>query len=326
MADPVRFELELLGDSHLRRYRRMRPEVEAMPWDTLRPELYPPDVLLAARKAWTTAAFQEYRTGTACTEALHLLLEARAPLDLIALATRFPLDEMVHVELCARMAMALGGATEIIYEPGTLAPRPDPEQPLLVQAAELVTVLFCVGEALSIPLLRGTWHAARHPAGQGHPRAHRAGRGGARHVRLRVPRLGPRRAGRRRARPPRAGRGPRDRQRAGELARPPAPPAVRQRRPRAGLDADRRLPRARHPLAPPAGHGAAGRSWNTAGASGSVWGEAPVGHVSVSRGSDASGGPPRASGATACHTAANTTCCAPAAARASAGSEATNAA
>lgn len=163
MADPVRFELELLGDSHLRRYRRMRPEVEAMPWDTLRPELYPPDVLLAARKAWTTAAFQEYRTGTACTEALHLLLEARAPLDLIALATRFPLDEMVHVELCARMAMALGGATEIIYEPGTLAPRPDPEQPLLVQAAELVTVLFCVGEALSIPLLRGTWHAARHP-------------------------------------------------------------------------------------------------------------------------------------------------------------------
>jgi hypothetical protein len=27
----------------------------------------------------------------------------------------------------------------------------------------MVVRFFCVGEALSIPLLRGTWHAARHP-------------------------------------------------------------------------------------------------------------------------------------------------------------------
>src|SRR5690606_34492235 len=27
----------------------------------------------------------------------------------------------------------------------------------------LVVRFFCVGEALSIPMLRGTWHAARHP-------------------------------------------------------------------------------------------------------------------------------------------------------------------
>ena len=27
----------------------------------------------------------------------------------------------------------------------------------------MIARFFCVGEALSIPLLRGTWHAARHP-------------------------------------------------------------------------------------------------------------------------------------------------------------------
>ena len=48
---------------------------------------------------------------------LRALIEARAPLDLIALASRFPLDEMVHVELCARMAMELGGGTEILHDP-----------------------------------------------------------------------------------------------------------------------------------------------------------------------------------------------------------------
>lgn len=33
----------------------------------------------------------------------------------------------------------------------------------LLQCAELMVRFFCVGEALSIPLLRGTWKAARHP-------------------------------------------------------------------------------------------------------------------------------------------------------------------
>ena len=88
---------------------------------------------------------------------------ARAPLDLIALAARFPLDELVHVELCARMAMELGGGTEIVHDPLAMVLDAAPGQSALMRAAELVVRFFCVGEALSIPLLRGTWHAARHP-------------------------------------------------------------------------------------------------------------------------------------------------------------------
>lgn len=157
------FELEMLGGPIERRYRKMRPEVEAMPWGTLDVSRTDEADLIAARRAWTGAAFQEHRTGVACAATLRALIEARVPLDLIALATRFPLDEMVHVELCARMAMELGGGTEIVHDPDALVLDADPSLPPLVRAGELVVRFFCVGEALSIPLLRGTWHAARHP-------------------------------------------------------------------------------------------------------------------------------------------------------------------
>lgn len=162
MATPELFELEMLGGPMERRYRRARPEVEAMPWGTLDASDYPENLVYAARKSWTRAAFQEYRTGTACALTVKALYEARAPLDLIALATRFPLDELVHVELTSRMAMELGGAIPIYMDPDNMIVRPIAESPVL-RCADLVTRFFCVGEALSIPMLRGTWKASVHP-------------------------------------------------------------------------------------------------------------------------------------------------------------------
>src|SRR6188474_154791 len=96
------FELSMLGGAVERRYRRLRPEIEQLPWGTLDATKYSSSVLAIARSTWTEAAFQEHRTGAACAATLKALIAARAPLDLIALARRFPLDEMVHVELCAR--------------------------------------------------------------------------------------------------------------------------------------------------------------------------------------------------------------------------------
>lgn len=157
------FELELFGDGIERRYRKMRPEIDAMPWGTLDPSKYPQHLVIAARKSWTGAAFQEHRTGIACAATLRALFEARAPLDLIALATRFPLDELVHVEMCARLAMELGGGTEIRHDPDELIADPSEDLSPLMRASQLVVQNFCVGEALSIPMLRGTWHASTHP-------------------------------------------------------------------------------------------------------------------------------------------------------------------
>ena len=47
------FELELLGGATESRYRRARPEVEAMPWGTLDLSLYSNDAILRARKTIT---------------------------------------------------------------------------------------------------------------------------------------------------------------------------------------------------------------------------------------------------------------------------------
>jgi len=157
------FELELYGDNVERRYRRMRPEVEAMPWGTFDTTALPEAAVTMARKQWTSAAFQEHRTAVACAAALRALLECRAPLDLIAMASRFPLDELVHVELTARMAMELGGGTEIQFEPEHMIIDAEPGLPPLLRAADMIARFFCVGEAVSIPLLRAAWHAARHP-------------------------------------------------------------------------------------------------------------------------------------------------------------------
>jgi len=151
------FELELFGGAMERRYRKARPEVEAMPWGTLDASGFPDSLVTAARKSWTRAAFQEHRTGCACALTVKALIEARAPLDLIALATRFPLDEVVHVELCSRMAMELGGATPIVHDPDKLVVEPQNHLDPVVRCADLVVRFFCVGEALSIPMLRGTW-------------------------------------------------------------------------------------------------------------------------------------------------------------------------
>jgi hypothetical protein len=165
--DPERalelFELEMLGGPMERRFRKARPEVEAMPWGTIDVGNVPASVCAAARASWTTAAFQEHRTAAACAGTLRALVEARAPLDLIAGFARFPMDELVHVELCARMAMELGGAVELWHEPWALAADADQSLPPLLRACELVVRNFCVGEALSIPLLHGAWVRATHP-------------------------------------------------------------------------------------------------------------------------------------------------------------------
>src|SRR5262249_12721177 len=154
------FELELYGDNVERRYRRMRPEGEAMPWGTFDTTGLPEAAGPAARKPWTRAALQRHPPARARAAALRALIECRAPLDLIAMASRFPLDELVHVELTARMAMELGGGTEIQFEPDHMIIDAEPGLPPLLRAADMIARFFCVGEAVSIPLLRATWHAA----------------------------------------------------------------------------------------------------------------------------------------------------------------------
>jgi hypothetical protein len=70
---------------------------------------------------------------------------------------------LVHVELCARLANELGGAVNVMHDAELLVRRPAATLSPKLRAAELVVRNFCVGEAVSIPILRASWKAAEEP-------------------------------------------------------------------------------------------------------------------------------------------------------------------
>src|SRR5262249_47490011 len=147
------FELSLVGGPWGRRLAPRRRFIEALPSD----EPLPPDD--DARVVWTRTAFSEYASAAAFAEIASALLAAGAPIDLVAAAGDFVVDEIVHTELAARLAAALGGAVALEVDLTRLVRPPEAGDPLLA-AAELVVRTSCVGEALTVPMLKLTREVA----------------------------------------------------------------------------------------------------------------------------------------------------------------------
>jgi len=142
------FELALIGGPWGRRLAPRRAFIDELPWD----EALPRDAA-DARLVWTRTAFSEYASAAAFAEIAGAFLAAGAPIDLVAAAGDFIVDEIVHTELAARIAAALGGAVELEVDLERLvrpACGPDP----VLRAAELVVRTSCVGEALTVPILK----------------------------------------------------------------------------------------------------------------------------------------------------------------------------
>jgi len=99
---------------------------------------------------------------------LAALVAARVPIDLSAMTTRFPADELVHAEICARTANALGGGAPVLFDPAQVFARATTSTEL-VDAVVLVARLYGVGEGWSlgfletlrretrVPLLEAVW-------------------------------------------------------------------------------------------------------------------------------------------------------------------------
>jgi hypothetical protein len=145
------FELGWAGGTAERAFRRVKP-LDALPWESLDPSRFEVPLVESARKAWTFGALSEYSTAATFNALLADLLAARAPIDLIGMAGAFVADEMVHTELNARMATALGGAAPMLVDFDALVTGIDAKRPpmdrIAARAARLV-----IGEALSVPLL-----------------------------------------------------------------------------------------------------------------------------------------------------------------------------
>lgn len=142
------FELSCIGGPWARRLAPRRAWLEELPWDEPLP-----DDALGARLVWTRTAFSEYASAAAFAQIAAALAAVAAPLELIAAAGDFVVDEITHTEAAARLAGALGGAVALEVDLGKLVRPPDATDPLLA-AAELIVRTSCVGEALTVPILK----------------------------------------------------------------------------------------------------------------------------------------------------------------------------
>lgn len=143
----VPFALTAIGGPWGRRLAPRRAWIDALPWDEALPSLE------AARAVWTATAFSEYASAAAFAEIAAALLACNAPIDLVAAAGDFVVDELVHTELAARVASAFGGAVPLAVDLGKLV-RPAVAGDPLLAAAELIVRTSCVGEALTVPILK----------------------------------------------------------------------------------------------------------------------------------------------------------------------------
>ena len=146
------FELEAVGGPWMTRLAGRRQGFDELPWHQAG-DGRSPEELCAARWVWTQSAFSEYASAAAFAHIAACLLAAGAPIDLVAACGDFVVDEVLHAELSARLAMAVGGAVPLEAELGKLV-RPAVSSAPLLQAAELVVRTSCVGESLTLPVLK----------------------------------------------------------------------------------------------------------------------------------------------------------------------------
>ncbi|MFV8755471.1 hypothetical protein ACNOYE_33400 [Nannocystaceae bacterium ST9] len=162
------FEVELAGGRAERTYTKLLAPLagdldQRFPWHALDPSRYEPALVERARIGWTENAFNEFCTATAMGQLVETMGRANVPIDLWGIAASFPLEELLHVELCSRVAMRLGGGAPIVYDPATLVLEFEPGLTPLQQANELIVRLCCVGEVFSLPMLAGSMKAATNP-------------------------------------------------------------------------------------------------------------------------------------------------------------------
>ena len=156
------FELDWMGGAAEHYFRKTRPGTAQLPWGTLDPSRYEPVAVAYARSAWTDSVINEYRAIISFSEMARALLDVRAPLDLIGMASDFLGDECAHAEMASRLAMELGGALERNIDVECFTPRPR-GLTAMQGASELVLRISCIEEAFSVGVMTASMQATTHP-------------------------------------------------------------------------------------------------------------------------------------------------------------------
>lgn len=157
------FELSWRGGATEERLHRRRVGADELPWGTIDPREHAPAVAEEARKIWTNGVFTEYASAAAFSALTRALLECGAPVDLTAMAADIVVDELFHVELCARLTTELGGATPLQFDVAKISPQTTAGARPLMRAAELAITTSCVSESLSVPAMARSLAMAEAP-------------------------------------------------------------------------------------------------------------------------------------------------------------------
>jgi hypothetical protein len=152
-AGLAQFELEWFGGPVEQRFRRRRGGVEDLPWGSFDAKHLDAAELQEARSVWTNGAFTEVASAAAFSAFATSLLECGAPIDLVAVAADFVVDEASHAEIASRLVAEMGGATPFEVSMERISPATTPGVSALLRAAEIAVKTSCVGEALSVPAL-----------------------------------------------------------------------------------------------------------------------------------------------------------------------------
>ncbi len=156
------FEIEWLGGPAEHHFRKARPGVEDLPWGTLDVRALPPALVASARRTWTEVALNEYRAVLLFTDVVRALAVAKAPLDVVGMASDFLADECVHVELASRLAGELGGGVAFDVDLDAVVPPPDRALSPLQRANEIVLCVSSIVEAFSGGTALGSRNVASH--------------------------------------------------------------------------------------------------------------------------------------------------------------------
>lgn len=151
------FSPAILGGPWARRISARRAWVDALPWDEV-----PTEQAHAERWAWTQTTHSEYAAAASFASITAALLAAGAPIDLIAVASDFVVDELVHVEVSGRIAAHFGGGVPLEVDLQRLVRPPASSDPGL-RAAELIVRTSCVGESLTVPVLEHSRRKSESP-------------------------------------------------------------------------------------------------------------------------------------------------------------------
>jgi hypothetical protein len=131
----------------------------ALPFERFDRAAYPADLLEAARQLWLARRDNEFQSVIVFSQLTVWCSELGSDLDVLGSATRLIADEVRHVELCERFAAVLGGPT-------TARPLParsglSRQLPTLADEIErLILTAFCIGETVSVDLIRASQLAA----------------------------------------------------------------------------------------------------------------------------------------------------------------------